>query len=116
MDIDHDATPVDDDELDAELEHQDKQRAYQSWTRFITFLALAVIVGVVVLLAVVLGGGGNAKACESAVRAMVPSAMAGVDHSDEKPKACDGLSDAELERIGTKVMGDVMGKAFAGLG
>lgn len=106
---------VDEDELDAELAHQDRLSAYRSWTRFFAVVAAVVVAGVVALLVIVAGGGGNSAACEAAVRALVPSAMAGVDHSETKPRACEGLPDAELERIATAVMGDMMTKAFSGL-
>ncbi len=111
MNENEDNTPI----IVDEDEHSGQPDAHRNRTRIIAAVAVAVIAAVVVLLAVVFTGGGNAAKCEAKLRAMVPSAMAGVDHSDEKPGACKGLSDAELERIGEKVLADVMGGALAGL-
>lgn len=102
------------DELAADLEHETKLEGYRSWTRFILFVAVTVVAGAIAVLAMVFTGQGNAKDCEAKLRSMIPSAMAGVDHSDEKPRECKGLSDAELERIGEKVFADMVGTAFEG--
>lgn len=59
-------------------------------------------------------GAADPAACETAVRAMIPSAFAGVDHSNDKPAACKGLSDAQLQAIGTKVFGDMFTSMLGG--
>lgn len=66
------------------------------WTKTTAALLLA---------AAVLAGCGDkpdAAACEAAIRAQVADAMAGQEQS--KPKQCEGLSDAELEEIGARVL------------
>lgn len=56
--------------------------------------------------------GGNAAACETAMRAQIVPGMSGVAGS--KPSQCDGLSDAQLAALGTKVVGAAFTQAASG--
>lgn len=67
-------------------------------------------------LAVFLAGCGDkpdAAACEQAMRkqlsAGIEAQQNGTQTTGTKPPECNGLSDAELQRIGEKVLGDQLG-------
>lgn len=70
----------------------------------------------VLLLATLLGAcGGTSKpdpaACEAAMRTQLQSAMSDPSApAATKPAACNGLTDKQLEEIGTRVLGDEVGK------
>lgn len=71
----------------------------------------AVAVGVALLLS----GCGNKPdpaACEQAMRKQLAAAQA-TGAKGTKPKECEGLSDAQLQQIGEKVIGDSFGTTTA---
>ncbi len=58
------------------------------------------------------GGKPDAAACEQALRKQFATAMEAGDNATPgtKPPECNGLSDAELEKLGRKVLGEEMSK------
>jgi hypothetical protein len=68
------------------------------------------LVGIALLLAGC-GDKPDAVACEQAMRKQLSAGIeaGGTGTPGTKPAECNGLSDAELQRIGTKVLGEQLG-------
>lgn len=71
------------------------------------------VAAVLVVLATALTSCGDSPdlaACEKAMRAQIAAAAANPDGPEgTKPPECEGISDAELERLGEKVLSDTLG-------
>lgn len=99
------------DTIDARLEHERQMRRGGS-RKAIVVISAAVAAGLAVILAALTGGnGGSPAACEDAARTEVRALLAGGDtYNDAKPRACNGMSDEEVDQI----TGRLLGEAFAG--